>query len=124
MARAIVTDGLRAYQDAIPKEFYTMANPETMHVRIPNIRDRSNNNMVERLHGTIRQRNKVMRGLDDEQSAQTLLDGMRLYYNFLRLHSALNGKTPAQKANIGFNEAEWLTLIKKASIYRRSETSN
>jgi transposase-like protein len=52
----IITDGLRAYQDAIPKEFYTMKAPRTQHVRIPNIRDRSNNNMVERLHGTIREK--------------------------------------------------------------------
>jgi transposase-like protein len=59
---AVVTDGLRAYQDAIPKEFFTLKNPRTEHVRIPNIKDRSNNNMIERLHGTIRQRNKVMRG--------------------------------------------------------------
>ena len=59
--------------------------------------------MVERLHGTIRQRNKVMRGLDDEETAQTLMDGMRLCYNFLRPHSASNGKTPAQKAKIGFD---------------------
>ena len=117
---AIVTDGLRAYQDAIPKEFYTMKGPRTQHVRIPNIRDRSNNNMVERLHGTIRQRNKVMRGLDEEKTAQTIMDGLRIYYNFLRPHSALEGKTPAQKANMESDEAKWLTLIKKASHYQNS----
>jgi len=114
---AVVTDGLRSYQDAITKEFFTLKAPKTEHVRIPNIRDRSNNNMVERLHGTIRQRNKVMRGLDDEATAQTMMDGMRIYYNFIRPHMALDGKTPAQKASIANSSRpeNWLSLIKKAS---------
>jgi transposase-like protein len=117
---AIVTDGLRAYEDAISKEFYTMKAPRTEHVRIPNIRDRSNNNMVERLHGTIRQRNKVMRGLDDAQTAQTMMDGLRIYYNFMRPHMALDGKTPAQKARIADSSTpeNWLSLIKKASQHQ------
>ena len=34
---------------------------------------RANNNMVERPHGTIKQRNKVVRGLDDESTAQTMM---------------------------------------------------
>lgn len=98
-------------------QFYTMKAPRTEHVRIPNIRNRSNNNTVERLHGTIRQRNKVMRGLDDEQTAQTMMDGLRLYYNFIRPHSALDGKTPAQKAKITHSSTpeNWLSLIKRAS---------
>jgi transposase-like protein len=114
---AVVTDGLRAYQDAIPKEFHTMKAPRTQHVRIPNIRNRSNNNMVERLHGTIRQRNKVMRGLDREASAQTMMDGMRIYYNFIRPHMALNGKTPAEKARIAKPNCnnKWQTLIKNSA---------
>jgi transposase-like protein len=114
---AIVTDGLRAYSDAINKEFFTLKNPRTQHVRIPNIRDKSNNNMIERLHGTIRQRNKVMRGLDDEATAQTMMDGLQVYYNFLRPHMALDGKTPAQKAKL-VSETEnvnWASLIKKAT---------
>jgi transposase-like protein len=120
---AVVTDGLRAYQDAITKEFFTLKAPRTEHVRIPNIRDRSNNNMVERLHGTIRQRNKVMRGLDQEASAQTMMDGLRIYYNFMRPHMALNGKTPAQKANIETDRVEWMPLIKKASQHKRFKTT-
>jgi transposase-like protein len=112
----VVTDGLRAYQDAITKEFFTVRVPRTEHVRIPNIRDRSNNNMVERLHGTIRQRNKVMRGLDDEATAQTMMNGLRIYYNFIRPHMALNGKTPAQQAKIDVDSSRnWLSLIKRAS---------
>jgi len=120
---AVVTDGLRAYQDAIPKEFFTMKGPRTQHVRIPNIRDRSNNNMVERLHGTIRQRNKVMRGLDDTETAQTMMNGLRIYYNFMRPHMALDGKTPAQEARIvdSSKPENWLSLIKKASQHQMFE---
>jgi len=75
--------------------------------------------MVERLHGTIRQRNKVMRGLDDEATAQTMMDGMRIYYNFLRPHMTLNGQTPARQAKIDVDSSQnWLSLIKKASKQR------
>jgi hypothetical protein len=75
--------------------------------------------MVERLHGTIRQRNKVMRGLDDVETAQTMMDGLRIYYNFIRPHTALNGKTPAQKAHVETDKAEWMSLIKKATKYQK-----
>ncbi|MGD0159245.1 MAG: integrase core domain-containing protein [Candidatus Bathyarchaeia archaeon] len=77
---------------------------------------------MERQHGTIRQRNKVMRGFDDMETAQTMLDGLRIYYNFIRPHSALEGKTPAQKANVETDKAEWMSLIKKASQQQRFET--
>jgi transposase-like protein len=113
---AVVTDGLRAYQGAITKEFCTMKASRTEHVRIPNIRDRSNNNIVERLHGTIRQRNKVMRGFDEETTAQTMMDGLRIYYNFIRSHMALNGKTPAEKAGVDLKLEgnKWEESIRRA----------
>jgi len=56
--------------------------------------------MIERLHGTIRQRNKVMRGLDDEATPQTMMDGLRIYYNFIRPHMALNEKHQHKKPKI------------------------
>jgi len=114
---AVVTDGLRAYEHAITKEFRTMKAPRTEHIRIPNIRNRSNNNMVERLHGTIRERNKVMRGLDDNKTAQTIIDGFRIYYNFLRPHMALNGKTPAEQAKLKLQlgKNKWLSLINRST---------
>ena len=57
-----------------------------------------------------------MRGLDHEDSAQIMIDGFRIYYNFIRPHMALNGKTPAEKCGItveGMNK--WMTLIQNAS---------
>jgi transposase-like protein len=49
-----------------------------------NVEDHLNNNMIERLHGTITQRNKIMDGLDDMETAQTMMDELRIYYNFIR----------------------------------------
>ena len=65
-----------------------LRNPRTEHVRLIGLAKASNNNMVERLHGTIRERNKVMRALKKEQS--DILEGLRIYYNFIRPHMTLN----------------------------------
>ena len=41
-----------------------------------------------------------MRGLDEEPDSETMMVGLRIYYNFMRLHMALDGKTSAQKAKL------------------------
>lgn len=57
-----------------------------------------------------------MRGLDDEESAQLMIDGQRIYYNFIRPHMGLNGKTPAEVAGIKVKgENKWVALIQNAS---------
>jgi transposase-like protein len=112
----IVTDGLRSYPKAINKEFLTKKK-ETVHVRYRRITDkRQNNNNVERLNGTIRERHKVMRSTDNAESAQVLSDAYRIYYNFIRPHMGLGGLTPAQMAGIDLNlgDNKWMQLIKKA----------
>jgi len=122
----MITDGLRAYQDAFNKEFFTLKNPRTQHVRLAGLRKASNNNMIERLHGTVRERTKIMRGLDNDESAQLMMDGNRIYYNFIRPHMALNGKTPAEEAgiNLDLEQNKWQSLIKQSSISRRLPSKN
>ena len=112
---SIVTDGLHSYEDAFKKEFFTLRNPRTEHVRMPRFIDSTNNNLVERLNGTVREREKVMRGFKKEESAQQILEGFRAYYNFIRKHQGLNGKTPAEMANmdLGLEGNRWLALIRK-----------
>ncbi len=116
----IVTDKLHAYKKAIKSEFLTYAHkketPITRHVRLKNLKEGTNNNILERLHGTQKERLKVMRGLDHDESASKMMEANRIYYNFIRPHSALNGQTPAEKAGIdlGLEGNKWEQLIRKA----------
>jgi len=114
--RCIVTDGLQSYKKAINKEFHTVKK-ETIHIGNVGIRGKHfkntnfDNNLVERLHGTMRDRNKTQRGLEKQDSM--FIKGHQLYYNFIRPHEGLNGYTPAHFANIylDLKENKWENLL-------------
>jgi transposase-like protein len=113
----IVTDGLQSYKPAINKEFLTSHN-ETEHLWNVGLEHHPNNNHVERLHGTIRQREKVMRGVKIESTP--IVEGHRLYYNFIKPHETLDGRTPSEEAGIIVEGKEkWLTLMHKAVQYQK-----
>ncbi len=113
----MVSDGLPAYVKAFKKEFFTLKKPRVEHIRKPRFTDPTNNNIVERLNGTVREREKVMRGMKSDPTAEEIVNGFKTYYNFVRPHQALNGKTPAEASeiNLGLKGNKWLGLIKKAS---------
>lgn len=109
--KKIITDGLHQYGKAIENEFNTA---ETKHIKNVGIASKIHNNKIERRHGTIRERNKVQRGLKKQYTP--IIDGERIYYNYIRPNQALEGKTPAEKAGIylDLGKNKWLDLIKKA----------
>ena len=114
--KCIVTDGLKSYHKAINKEFHTVKK-ETMHIENVGIQGTKtvhgeiDNNLIERLNGTVRDRNKTQRGLKSEETIFT--KGHQLYYNFVKPHETLNGYTPAHFANIYLNlgDEKWKNLF-------------
>jgi len=106
----IVTDGLVSYANAYDE---TLKYKGVKHIRKPRFVDLANNNRIERLHSSMRERTKVMRGFDSDSTASDRMQGYRLYYNFMRPHMALNGQTPAQAANLdlGLGRNKWKSMI-------------
>ncbi len=112
----VITDGLHSYGPAFKKEFWTLAGQRIEWVRAAGLRSiRQNNNQVERLHNTIRERVKVQRGWKNWNTP--LAEGQRIYYNFIRPHQALHSKTPAEAAGIHLELTgnRWIRLIQIAS---------
>lgn len=118
-ARVLLTDGLTSYGPAAQREF-----PNAVHVSGIGIQGRVNNNRMERYHGTFKERSKTMRAIKKPDSA--FIEGQRIYYNYLRPHAALEGRTPADRAGIDLNLQgnKWEELIKKACTRDRSERTS
>jgi len=115
--KAIFVDGSFVYQPAFNKVFYSRYKAERVElVQKVGIRTRETNNLVERLHGTVKDRVKPMRGLKAYESTEAIFDGYTVHYNFVRPHQSLDGKTPAQVAGIE-NLSNWKSLIERATQY-------
>lgn len=115
----IISNGLQAYKKAIKKEFGADDRFDiggaTEHIRdIAITNSERNNNKVERLNGTVRDSNRVQRGLKDISSSDIFVEGNKIYYNFLRPHMSLDGKTPAEVCGLDLNLSRegWRRLIK------------
>lgn len=120
--KVMITDGLPSYHEAYKKEFWTQKNPRTVHIRHIHLQGDMNNNKMERLNGEIRDREKVMRGIKKKDSIT--LTGYQLFHNYIREHSALDGKTPSEKCGITINgDNKWITLIQNAKQIQCQEES-
>lgn len=113
--KAVFVDGCNAYKSAFNKVFYTMRKGTQVElVQRVGVRARQTNNIVERLHGTLKDRTRVMRGLKDFQGTKSILEGYTVHYNFVRPHQTLKGKTPAQASGINMKN-DWHLLVKEAT---------
>ena len=112
-AQTLITDGSFAYSYSVKKEFGTYKNKKP-HYRYVSFRQKdSNNNIIERYHGTHKDRTKSMRGMKTMKGINIYNIGFKNYYNFIKPHMGLGGLTPAQVSELNI-PANWKMILKEA----------
>ena len=89
-------------------------NDIPIHINTIRMDGNHNNNMMERLNGEFRDKEKTTRGVKKKDSV--VISGYQLHHNYFRPHTSLGGKTPAEIAGINIlGEDKWKTLIQSAA---------
>jgi len=105
--KVVITDKLAAYLDGIELTF----GADTEHVQSSPFGGDESTNVIERFHGTIKDRTKVIRGFKTFETAIIILDGFLIHYNFFKPHLWLDGKTPAEVAGIKLPFKTWMEFV-------------
>ena len=105
--KVVITDQLAAYLDGIELAY----GSDTHHKQGSPFNIQNNTNLIERFHGTIKERTKVMRALKNKTTLQRFMDGWLVHYNFLRPHMSLDDKTPAEAAGLKYKNHNWADVI-------------
>jgi len=106
--KVVITDKLAAYLDGIELAF----GADTKHIQATPF---SGTQLIERWHGTLKERTKVVWGLKKPETAKQFLEGFLFYYNFLRPHEGLNGRTPAKVSGLKIPYKDWLGVVNSQS---------
>ena len=114
LPKRIKTDKLRSYISAIEDLF----GADVKHVQSEGLAAEINNNLSERLQGTIRDRDKTLRGLDSRESGQAYLDGWVLNYNLFREHESLGDRPPAEAARMNPPFKSWEEAVERTGPRR------
>jgi len=104
--KVVITDALKAYLDVD-------YGKDAEHKQGGPFKIEANSNLIERFHGTLKARTKVMRGLKNFESALEFTKGWLVHYNYLRPHESLQDKTPAEVAGIDYPYQNWAEIIRK-----------
>ncbi len=107
--KTITTDKLAAYLDGIELAF----GADTKHIQAKKLAVEDGTQLIERFHGTLKDRTKVMRAMMTKKTAGILTDGWLVHYNFFRPHGALGGKTPAEEAGADAPYKSWRDVVEK-----------
>jgi len=98
-----------------PKPIRKILGKKTKHIHFPAWKKKFKNNPIERFFNTCREVTKNLRRFTSIENMIKHFQFLTVYYNFLRPHKSLQGKTPAEVA--GFGKWTWWSIIKIKRIY-------
>jgi len=98
--KVVVTDKLKSYLDV-------NYGKDAEHRQGSPFSIEDSTSLIERFHGTLKARTKVMRGLQNLETAIEFTQGWLVHYNYLRPHEALNDRTPAEVAGVNYPYKNW-----------------
>jgi transposase-like protein len=104
--KVVVTDKLASYLDV-------RYGDKTEHIQGSPFKFKvtgESTSQIERFHGTIKDRTKVMRAFRDLETLHMFMDGYLTYYNYFKPHESLSGKTPAETAGVDYQVKNWRDL--------------
>jgi len=104
--KMVVTDKLKSYLDVA-------YGKDAEHRQGSPFSIKDSTSLIERFHGTLKARTKVMRGLKNIETAIDFTNGWLVHYNYLRPHEALKDKTPADVAGLTYPYKNWADIIRK-----------
>jgi putative transposase len=104
----IISDGLGVYPDGIERVF----GADAKHIKAKGLTETINTNLIERFHSTLKERTKVLRGFKNIDTADLILNGFLVHYNFFRPHMTLKNRTPAEVAKIKLPAKNWTELVR------------
>ena len=105
----LLSDSLGVYPDGIERIF----GADSHHIQVKGITHEINNNLIERFHSTIKERTKVMRGFKTLDTAELIMDGFLVHYNYFRPHMSLENSTPAEVAKIKIPFKTWTEFVRQ-----------
>lgn len=109
--KRIITDKLRAYLDGVELVF----GAETKHIQSSPFEFEDSTSIIERFHGTLKDRINVVRGFKNMDTARLLTEAWLVHYNFFKEHEALSNIPPAQKmGNVPFND--WEDVVRETKV--------
>ena len=110
--KRIITDGLPAYIDGIELVF----GADTKHIQSKPFVEIDSTNIIERFHGTLKDRTDVIRGFKNMMTAELLTDAWLVHYNFFKEHEALGNIPPAQKMGIPTPFKNWAEVVSQPKV--------